>query len=133
MEEKGSPSHDLQAKLELRHQLEEATSSQLAESPSNAVESPQPVSNDEAVVTCSLNSWDDPKKTAVVSPRQRSPEAVQREKDLKETFRQAAQRSSWNPGYQSDESWNGRHHLTYCNDEMSQNCRCYFDRCWVVF
>ncbi|CAE7651338.1 unnamed protein product [Symbiodinium sp. CCMP2592] len=125
----GTPSHNLEAKLELRSQLEEATSTTTAAPLS--VTDPQPFSfsagsADGATTLGNL----DGSKTLSPSPRSRPPEAVQREEELKETFRRAAERSSWNPDYQSDESWNGRHHLSYCNDEMSQNCRCYFDR-WL--
>ena len=125
----GTPSHNLEAKLELRSQLEEATSTTTAAPLS--VTDPQPFSFSagSADAATTLGNLDG-SKTLSPSPRSRPPEAVQREEELKETFRRAAERSSWNPDYQSDESWNGRHHLSYCNDEMSQNCRCYFDR-WL--
>ena len=136
MDEHGTASQDLQARLELRQQLEEATAAEPQQASAGCLDpfdaatvTSSPKADDTATVTSSpkagaLN------KTVAVSPRSRPPDAVEREEELKETFRQAAERSSWNPFYQSDESWNGRHQLSYCNEEMSQNCRCYFDR-WL--
>lgn len=70
------------------------------------------------------------KLTAGLSPRPRPISAIEREKELIQTFAEAAKRSTWNREWHSDSGvfWNPRHQLTYNNDEMSQNCRCYFDR-----
>lgn len=71
------------------------------------------------------------KLTAGLSPRPRPISAIEREQELIETFAEAAKRSTWNPDWQPEgEFWNPRHQLAYNNDEMSQNCRCYFDR-WL--
>ena len=127
MEEEGSSSHNLKANLELRQQLEEATSAP-NEAPLSVTD-PQ-ISGSQVEAGSTSESPNAKRKPTFPGPYPRPFEAVQREEDLKETFRQAAERSSWNPDYQSDENWNGRHQLSYCNDEMSQNCRCYFDR-WL--
>ena len=71
------------------------------------------------------------KLTAGLSPRPRPISAIEREQELIQTFAEAAKRSTWNPDWQPEgEFWNPRHQLAYNNDEMNQNCRCYFDR-WL--
>ena len=79
----------------------------------------------------SVPGLDRVKLTAGLSPRPRPSEAIDREVELLETFAEAATRSTWNPSWQTlGDEWNARHQLAYNNDEMSQNCRCYFDR-WL--
>ena len=71
------------------------------------------------------------KLTAGLTPRCRPISAIEREQELIETFAEAAKRSTWNPDWEPEGVfWNPRHQLAYNNDEMSQNCRCYFDR-WL--
>mmetsp|Transcript_29040 Transcript_29040/g.67292 ORF Transcript_29040/g.67292 Transcript_29040/m.67292 type:complete len:579 (+) Transcript_29040:63-1799(+) len=116
MEVSASGSHDLKAHMELRQQLEDA-----AAIPKDGAPERQKEKEPELLAST---------RTRTPSPRPRPLAAVQREEELRETFCKASQRSSWNPEFHSDGRWNGRHQLAYCNDEMSQNCRCYFDR-WL--
>ncbi|CAK9025670.1 unnamed protein product [Durusdinium trenchii] len=151
--------HDLSANQALRRQLEEATtraergaleaqspttsamtstmSPHLQESP--AVDMADAVqvgsaSGDTSGVLAPLSTVpgaERVKLTAGLSPRPRPSEAIEREVELLETFAEAAKRSTWNPDWQTlGNQWNPRHQLAYNNDEMSQNCRCYFDR-WL--
>jgi len=68
--------------------------------------------------------------SASQQPRALRPrEAVAREEELRRVHRAAAERTSWAPQSSDDrEAWDGRHHLVYLNDGLSQGFRSYFDR-----
>ncbi|CAJ1400438.1 unnamed protein product [Effrenium voratum] len=135
--------HELQAEMELRSQLEQAADaaaqplSPMSPKTATVVLSPDALSPDAspgaflAPGRSHEQSSSRVKTTAGLTPRPRPQEAIEREEELIETHSRAAERSSWNPEWETTgESWNARHHLAYCNDEMSQNTRCYFDR-WL--
>lgn len=58
----------------------------------------------------------EPEEPDMKGQRPRSVEAVERERELLETFAEAAKRSTWNPSWEDPEDWNPRHQLSYKND-----------------